>query len=221
MKYSYTYFILFILIFTRFSLSAQVGIGVPNPTEQLDVSGNIKFTGEIKPSGVSGNSGKVLTAKGVGNPTVWLSATNEIHSNSYQVFATTDVIISNTGAWTVLPGLTQSVTLTGPAKVFISSNGGLSVDSSSNNGYTTIHVALFQDGNFLANGAYRQLTALNGSQNDYATESWAFSVLIDIPAAGTYVWDIRSVKIGGSNAYVSGDNNNVNQGSLSIVVLYE
>ncbi len=45
---------------------ANVGIGTTSPTEKLDVAGNIKTTGEIKPNGTAGQANQVLTSNGDG-----------------------------------------------------------------------------------------------------------------------------------------------------------
>ncbi len=66
------------LIFTILSatLEAQnVGIGNTSPTEKLDVTGNIKTTGEIKPNGMSGTVNQVLTSNGNGTMQ-WAAASN-------------------------------------------------------------------------------------------------------------------------------------------------
>jgi len=47
--------------------SGNVGIGTLTPSEMLDVDGNIKFSGELKPNGVEGDNGQVLQSKGDGS----------------------------------------------------------------------------------------------------------------------------------------------------------
>ncbi|MES2650036.1 MAG: FG-GAP repeat protein [Bacteroidota bacterium] len=54
----------------------NVGIANNNPTEKLDITGNIKTTGEIKPNGTAGLANQVLTATGTGSM-VWANATSE------------------------------------------------------------------------------------------------------------------------------------------------
>lgn len=75
---------IFFAIATSFTctiaFSQNVGIGTTTPVEKLDVSGNIKTTGEIKPNGVAGQSGEVLTSNGNGTMQ-WAQAKAVANSN--------------------------------------------------------------------------------------------------------------------------------------------
>ena len=51
--------------------SGNVGIGVANPAEALDVSGNIQFSGALMPGGNAGTAGQVLVSQGPGVPPQW------------------------------------------------------------------------------------------------------------------------------------------------------
>ncbi len=50
----------------------KVGIGVATPSEVLDVSGNIQFSGALMPGGNAGSAGFVLMSQGAGNSPVWV-----------------------------------------------------------------------------------------------------------------------------------------------------
>ena len=69
MKYSYNFakrtIAILALTFLIFALNAQnVGIGTNNPTEKLDVNGNINLSGNLLINGSSGLSGQVLAMDG-------------------------------------------------------------------------------------------------------------------------------------------------------------
>lgn len=50
----------------------NVGIGNNyNPSEKLDVSGNVKFSGALMPNNTAGTAGQVLTSAGAGLPPTW------------------------------------------------------------------------------------------------------------------------------------------------------
>jgi hypothetical protein len=65
--------------------NGNIGIGTTAPTEKLDVVGNIKFSGALKPGGTSGTAGQVLTSQGTGTPT-WTTLTTA--SNIYSADGT-------------------------------------------------------------------------------------------------------------------------------------
>ena len=47
------------------------GIGNTNPTEKLDVTGNIKFSGALMPNNLPGTAGYLLTSAGAGSAPTW------------------------------------------------------------------------------------------------------------------------------------------------------
>ncbi len=63
-----------VILLTLFTIcrSQNVGIGVANPSEKLDIKGNVNLTGTIKANGIAGTNGQVLTSTGTGLS--WASA---------------------------------------------------------------------------------------------------------------------------------------------------
>jgi uncharacterized protein YjbI with pentapeptide repeats len=59
--------------FPRMSIlqDGKVGIGNIAPTEALDVTGNVKFSGALMPNNLAGTAGQVLTSAGAGVPPTW------------------------------------------------------------------------------------------------------------------------------------------------------
>lgn len=54
--------------------NGNVGIGNTNPTEKLDITGNLKFSGALMPNNLPGTAGQVLTSAGPGLPPTWSAA---------------------------------------------------------------------------------------------------------------------------------------------------
>src|SRR5579883_760548 len=54
----------------------RLGVGQQSPTEVLDVSGNVKFTGALMPNNTAGTSGYVLASTGSSSAPVWTSTSN-------------------------------------------------------------------------------------------------------------------------------------------------
>jgi hypothetical protein len=68
----------------------NLGVGVSNPTEKLEVAGNLKFTGSLNPGGNSGTPGQVLQSNGTGTPT-WVSPGNFGYNHTFGYNASTSV----------------------------------------------------------------------------------------------------------------------------------
>jgi hypothetical protein len=52
-------------------IEGNTGIGTTSPTEKLDVSGNIRFSGALLPANLAGTAGQVLKSSGTGVAPVW------------------------------------------------------------------------------------------------------------------------------------------------------
>lgn len=74
--------------------SQHVGVGTVNPTEMLDVNGNLNIQGNLKVDGVAGQAGQVLRTNAAGN-TEWGDATE--YKNH--------VAFSQNGTWNIPVGV--------------------------------------------------------------------------------------------------------------------
>jgi hypothetical protein len=66
--------IFFISIFNSIFIiasSQNVGIGTSNPTQKLDVVGNLRVSGAIMPGGTAGTTGQALVSNGAGQAPSW------------------------------------------------------------------------------------------------------------------------------------------------------
>ncbi|MGQ9863017.1 MAG: hypothetical protein ACUVRD_00825 [Bacteroidia bacterium] len=63
-----------------FQNTRNVGIGVPNPVQRLDVAGNVQFSGALMPAGIAGLAGQVLTSQGPGAAPVWQSIVKDANN---------------------------------------------------------------------------------------------------------------------------------------------
>ena len=55
----------------------KIGVNNNTPTEALDVTGNVKFSGALMPNNTAGTSGQVLTSAGAGTVPTWQTNTSE------------------------------------------------------------------------------------------------------------------------------------------------
>jgi len=60
----------------RLTETGNLGIGTNNPSEKLDVAGNVRFSGALMPNGSAGTTGEVLVSQGAGNPPQWSTITS-------------------------------------------------------------------------------------------------------------------------------------------------
>jgi hypothetical protein len=66
----------------KLTLNGGVGVNNTNPTEALDVNGNIRVSGALMPNNTAGTAGQVLTSAGAGAAPTWTtpSASTNIYS---------------------------------------------------------------------------------------------------------------------------------------------
>lgn len=90
--------------------NGNIGVGI-DPTEKLDINGNLKFSGKLNVNGSFGNNGEVLTSTGNSTPPQWKALANNQYNN---------LIISNlSSSGTTVNSLNGTFSLTKPSKVIV------------------------------------------------------------------------------------------------------
>jgi len=90
------------LLLSGLSFGQRVGVNKSNPTEALDVNGNINLSGTVKANGVAGTAGQVLMSTGEG---LGWANTSEQYKNFRQYFTTGETLA--TFSFTVPAGVIQ------------------------------------------------------------------------------------------------------------------
>lgn len=199
----------------RITSGGNVGIG-KTPTEKLDISGNVRFSGALMPNNNAGTDGQVLVSKGAGNPPVWSSPSAVI--KTYSVFATRTTINSTT--WTPVTGLSQTITTTTPVTLVIFTYGSLEIISSVSKN-AGCEVKLQQDGVDVPN-AFQTIDIADVGSITGTIGLWSFQTVVNIATPGTYTFRILAHKYysGFDNFYAGGNTTapaaSQNQGALII-----
>lgn len=88
----------------RIDPAGNIGVNNIAPTEKLDVTGNLRFSGALMPNNNAGTNGYFLQSTGAGTPPIWINASNYIASNAWSVTGNT-----GTNASTNFIGTTDAV----------------------------------------------------------------------------------------------------------------
>lgn len=76
----------------RIMLNGNVGIGKTAPSEKLDVTGNIRFSGVLLPNNIAGTAGQFLMSSGPSVSPVWTSLTA---ANAPNIYSTDGTLAGN------------------------------------------------------------------------------------------------------------------------------
>ena len=214
----------------RLTNDGNAGIGIERPEAKLDVNGDIKFLGPLLPNGHAGSDGQVLTSKGQGQAPEWKSvpsATATIYNNLLTDISKTSLVLYPPAGTNLpvpyatkyedIPGLTREITLTSPAKVIVSCDGGLFTLGTLPNSFSNVDVVIMMNGQPLPIGGFRRVVAQNNAQLTTAVSSWAMSSTVDLPA-GKYTFSVKARLIEGQPAEMAG-NTQPMQGLLQTLVI--
>jgi hypothetical protein len=64
------------IVFYNSGTTLKMGVGNVSPTEVMDITGNLKFSGALMPNNLPGTSGYVLASAGSSSPPIWTQPSN-------------------------------------------------------------------------------------------------------------------------------------------------
>lgn len=195
--------------------NGNVGIAQTNPTEKLDVVGNIKFSNALMPNNLAGTTGQVLVSQGSGVAPIWQSPASIL--KTYSNFATKTTITSTT--WTDVSGLSRTITTSGPATFIIMTYGSIEIISSAGNAGCEIRI---QQNSVSIPNAFQTIDVVDGNGLSGTIGLWSFQTVVTVAAAGTYTFKVQAHKYTNSfDNFIAGGNTTAppssqNQGALII-----
>jgi hypothetical protein len=157
----------------------RIGIGTSTPTEKLDLTGNVKFSGALMPNNTAGTAGQVLVSNGAGSAPNWVNVPNMTYGD-----IKTGIQSADHGGWVKLDGRPKS-TLSADQQIRATALGiGTNLPNAMN-------AVLTQNGTALG--------SVSGSNTKTISQNQLPNVQIGIPAhnhsaddAYTYEIDINS-----------------------------
>jgi hypothetical protein len=106
----------------------------------------------------------------------------------YEAVGTGQLVVTAATNFSLIPGLTFTVSLPANAKVHVQTNGGLQC-TAAGAAYSAVDIAVFVDGSIT--NAQRRVVAANTDTVGQIIASWSFGRTIPIPA-GTHTIEVRA-----------------------------
>lgn len=172
------------------------------------VNGTPGAQGPAGPAGPQGNPG----AAGPAGP----AGTTGQFANT--VYTTGQLAItSSVTTYTLIPGLTQSITVPAGAKVFVSTNGGYQ-NQSTGVTHAAADFAIFIDG--AASTVQRQVVAANTTGIGQIMSQWTLSGSFAL-TEGVHTIQVRARNAGGTAQGNAGGTNDLIKGNLTVLIIKE
>ena len=134
------------------------------------------------------------------------------------VFGTAALDFAANGASTVVPGLTQTLTIPAASNIMITTNGGILTQAVAADGFSSVEIAISIDGALLTDGGYQRVVSVNTGAI-VIPGNWSMSVGGSL-TAGSHTIAVRAIGTNtGSATTVGGDNTSVLQGALVLTII--
>jgi len=139
----------------------------------------------------------------------------------YEVYGTGQLVV-NTGvvAYTVIPGLTQTIYVPENSVVHVHSDGGVQSTGATSATYSVVDIGLFVDGAATTTGGQRRLSIANTTALAQLIANWSIDHTYSLPA-GNHTFDVRAISgaSGSSPANVSSGSAPQLRGVLTVTVI--
>ena len=179
--------------------------GTPGPQGPQGLQGPAGPAGATGPAGPAGATGPQGPAGTTGQ-----------YANT--VFSTGQLVLTAAStSYTLIPGLTQTITVPANAKVYVSTNGGFQ-NAGTGTSYAVADFAIFIDG--AASTVQREIVAANTSALGQIMSQWNLSGVFSL-AAGSHTIQVRAKDGNGTaDANVAGTNDLI-KGNLTVLIIKE
>ncbi|MGC4040275.1 MAG: hypothetical protein QM710_05695 [Flavobacterium sp.] len=152
------------------------------------------------------------------NGSAWISMSIG-GQNSATTFSSAGVTITAAAAFTLIPGLTTTITVPVNCTLLVTADVGISTNSTSATGYSATDVALIVDGATLTNGGYRRIYCNNNVANQFTVQHASMSQALTL-TAGSHSIALYAAGAGvGASSVVGGNNTSVLQGELTVTFI--
>ena len=147
----------------RITSAGNIGIANTAPTEKLDVTGNVRFSGALMPNNQPGTAGDVLVSSGAGIAPTWQNASGYVADNAWMQDGNTFTGMKKFGTISNhdIPFITNNT-----EKMRITSAGNLGIGTATFNG--TNPEELLVDAGATGNTAFQNVIVGKGNTNSYA-----------------------------------------------------
>jgi hypothetical protein len=150
--------------------NGNIGINNTSPSEKLDVTGNVRFSGALMPNNSAGTSGQVLTSSGTGTVPTWTTITGVSGLTSTRVpYATGSTSLGDNSAFTF--DATNTALTVNSLRMFKKTSGSIFVGEGAGNFTTTGATNTAFGYSSLASITNGQSNTANGSGTLYSLTS--------------------------------------------------
>lgn len=196
-----------------------------NSVTGLTVNGVLNVTGDTLLQGLTASTVNVTNTTGTPNQVTSFDSAGKLvagagQSTSSSFGSATLTVTNTTTTFTVLPGISQTITIPSNCFALITADGGVNTTSTSTTSISSVDIAIFIDGSFPTNGGYRRISAHNPSSTAVNSTGVPWSITTTATLSpGSHTIDVRAIYVAGSSMSVSSNNTNARQAALYITLI--